>query len=108
MGEWLLRYYQSLIPLWGSSRIVTYVSGVAAVDVNPVVSVNLGLVTIMVLLVVWTSTKTIKTARRYIHNILVAALIIDACIGVPLWIMFQSNSATILSMLAYNIGIILR
>jgi hypothetical protein len=27
---------------------------------------------------------------------------------VPLWIMFQSNSATILSMLAYNIDIIVR
>ena len=45
MGEWLLQYYQPLIPFVGSTRIVynymTDVSGVAAVNVNPLVSVKL-------------------------------------------------------------------
>ena len=39
-------------------------------------------------------------------NILVATLIIDTSIGVPLWIMFQNIAAAILSRLAYNIGTI--
>ena len=49
--------------------------------------------------------KNYKDSKKI--NILVTALIIDTCIGVPLWIMFQHIAAAILSRLAYNIGTIL-
>ena len=48
--------------------------------------------------------KNYKDSKKI--NILVAALIIDTCIGVPLWIMFRNIAAAILSRLAYNIGTI--
>ena len=66
-------------------------------------STILGLV--MVLLAVLTrkiKRKNYKDSKKI--NILVAALILDTCIGVPLWIIFRSITATILSRLSYNIG----
>ena len=48
--------------------------------------------------------KNYKNSKRI--NILVAALIIDTCIGVSLWIMFRNIAAAILSRLVYNIGTI--
>ena len=69
-------------------------------------SIILGLV--MVLLAVLTrkiKRKNYKDSKKI--NILVAALIVDTCIGVPLWIIFRSVDATILSRLAYNIGTII-
>ena len=68
-------------------------------------SIILGLV--MVLLAVLTrkiKRKNYKDSKKI--NILVAALIVDTCIGVPLWIIFRNVDATILSRLAYNIGTI--
>jgi gamma-aminobutyric acid type B receptor len=66
-------------------------------------SIVLGLV--MVLLAVLTrkiKRKNYKDSKKI--NVLVAALIFDTCIGVPLWIMFRSIASTILSRLSYNIG----
>ena len=66
-------------------------------------SVFLGL--IMVLLAVLTrkiKRKDYKDSKKI--NILVVALIINASIFSPLWIVFRIISATILSRLAYNIG----
>jgi gamma-aminobutyric acid type B receptor len=68
-------------------------------------SIILGLV--MVLLAVLTrkiKRRNYKDSKKI--NILVAALIVDTCIGVPLWIMFRSIASTILSRLSYNIGTI--
>ena len=59
----------------------------------------------MVLLAVLTrkiKRKNYKDSKKI--NILVAALIIDTCIGTPLWIMFRSVDATILSRISYNIA----
>ena len=69
-------------------------------------SIILGLV--MVLLAILTrkiKRKNYKDSKKI--NILVAALIVDTCIGVPLWIIFRSVAATVLSRLAYNIGTIM-
>ena len=66
-------------------------------------SIILGLV--MVLLAILTrkiKRKNYKDSKKI--NILVAALIVDTCIGMPLWIMFRSVNATILSRISYNIG----
>ena len=68
-------------------------------------SIVLGFV--MVVLAIMTrkiKRKNYKDSKKI--NILVAALIIDTCIGVPLWIMFRNIAAAILSRLVYNIGTI--
>ena len=62
---------------------------------------------IMVVLTIMTKKIKHKNCRDSKKiNILAAALIIDTCISVPLWIMFRNIAATILSRLAYNIGTI--
>ena len=72
-------------------------------------TVLFGYSTILGLVMVLLAVLTRKIKRRDYEdskkiNIRVTALILDTCIGVPLWIIFRSITATILSRLAYNIG----
>ena len=71
-----------------------------------VYSTILGLV--MVLLAILTrkiKRRDYKDSKKI--NVLVAALILNASICSPLWIIFRIKSATVLSRLAYNIGTII-
>jgi hypothetical protein len=71
----------------------------------PLFSYTVFLGLIMVLLAILTrkiKRKDYKDSKKI--NILVVALIINASIASPLWIVFRIISATILSRLAYNIG----
>ena len=68
-------------------------------------SIILGLVS--VLLAVLTGKikrKDYKDSKKII--ILVAALIVNTCITVPLWIIFRNVAATIMSRLTFNISTI--
>ena len=71
----------------------------------PLLSYSVFLGLIMVLLAILTrkiKRKDYKDSKKI--NILVVALIINASVFSPLWIVFRLISATILSRLAYNVG----